>query len=81
MKKILERAKNINILFLIMLGFIVYCLFTNFVNFDNDLWFIMATGRNILNNGIPHFDVLSMHNDYLIVTQQWLTSVIYFLLH
>lgn len=78
MKKILERAKNINILFLIMLGFIVYCLFTNFVNFDNDLWFIMATGRNILNNGIPHFDVLSMHSDYLIVTQQWLTSVIYF---
>ena len=79
MKNILERAKKFNILFLIMLGFIVYCLFSNFINFDNDLWFILATGRNILNNGIPKFDMLSMHSDYLIVTQQWLTSIIYYL--
>lgn len=78
MKNILERAKKINVLFLIMLGFIVFCLFSNILNFDNDLWFILATGRNILNNGISHFDTLSMHSDYVIVTQQWLTSIIYY---
>ena len=79
MKLILERVKKVNLLFLVMLGFMVYCLFANFVNYDNDLWFILATGRSILQNGISHFDTLSMHSDYYIVTQQWLTSIIYYL--
>lgn len=79
MKFILERVKIVNLIFLLMIGFMVYCLFANFVNYDNDLWFILATGRSILRNGITHFDTLSMHSDYYIVTQQWLTSIIYYL--
>ncbi|MBQ7239832.1 MAG: hypothetical protein IJS56_00145 [Bacilli bacterium] len=78
MKNILERSKKINILFLIMIGFLIYSLFGFFTNYDNDLWFILATGRSILNNGISHFDTLSMHSDYFVVTQQWLTSIIYY---
>ena len=78
MKFILERAKKVNLLFIFMLGIFIYTLFFNFTNYDNDLWFILATGRNILTNGISHFDTLSMHSDYAIVTQQWLTSIIYY---
>ena len=80
MKNILERSKKINILFLLMIGFLVYALFGFFTNYDNDLWFILATGRSIINNGISHFDTLSMHSDYYVVTQQWLTSIIYYLI-
>ena len=79
MKNILERSKKINILFLLMIGFLIYASFGFFTNYDNDLWFILATGRSIINNGISHFDTLSMHSDYVVVTQQWLTSVIYYL--
>jgi len=79
MKNILERSKKINILFLLMIGFLIYASFGFFTNYDNDLWFILATGRSIINNGISHFDTLSMHSDYVVVAQQWLTSVIYYL--
>ncbi len=79
MKNILERSKKINILFLLMIGFIIYASFGFFTNYDNDLWFILATGRSIINNGISHFDTLSMHSDYVVVAQQWLTSIIYYL--
>ena len=78
MKNILERAKKVNILFIFMLGIFIYTLFVNFTNYDNDLWFILATGRSILTNGISHFDTLTMHSDYVVVTQQWLTSIIYY---
>ena len=79
MKNILERSKKINILFLLMIGFLIYASFGFFTNYDNDLWFILATGRSIINNGITHFDTLSMHSDYVVVAQQWLTSIIYYL--
>jgi len=62
-----------------MIGFLIYASFGFFTNYDNDLWFILATGRSIINNGISHFDTLSMHSDYVVVAQQWLTSVIYYL--
>ncbi|NMA50919.1 MAG: hypothetical protein GX951_03605 [Mollicutes bacterium] len=46
---------------------------------DNDLWYILAEGREIVNNGIYYQDVLSIHQGLDIVVQNWLSAVIFWL--
>ena len=43
---------------------------------DNDIWYLLAEGRYIIQNGIYHTDVLSIHSDLAIVVQNWLSAVI-----
>ena len=47
------------------------------VAFDNDTYFILATGRDILQNGIPFEDRLLMHPGLEFQVELWLTSVIF----
>lgn len=44
---------------------------------DNDTWWLLAMGRNILENGIPHYEPLTIHSGLDFIAQQWLTSVIF----
>ncbi len=44
---------------------------------DNDIWFILNSGRYVMANGIPHIEPFSMHENLSFVMQQWLTDVIY----
>lgn len=53
---------------------LVYLLLRN--NFDNDLWYILAEGRYILNHGIYYTDVLSMHEGLDILVQNYLSAII-----
>lgn len=45
-------------------------------SFDNDMWWLLATGREIVNNGIPYTNPWSMHEGLDVVVQQWLAAVI-----
>lgn len=45
---------------------------------DGDFYFLYPTGEYIVNNGLPHTDILSMHSSMSIIVQQWLSSVIFF---
>lgn len=49
--------------------------------YDNDIWFIMATGEEIMKNGIPYTNPFSLHEDMGIVVQQWLPCVISYLIY
>lgn len=44
--------------------------------YDSDMYFIIATGREILENGIPHTNVWTIDPGQSIVVQQWLYAVI-----
>lgn len=44
--------------------------------YDSDMYFIIATGREIIKNGIPHTNVWTIDNHSGIIIQQWLYSVI-----
>lgn len=44
--------------------------------YDSDMYFIIATGREILENGIPHTNVWTIDPGQGIVVQQWLYAVI-----
>lgn len=39
---------------------------------DSDVWFLLATGREIARNGIPHVNPFSIWSGQGIVVQQWL---------
>ena len=51
-------------------------LFFMFVTFgtgiDNDAWFLLNHGRFVEQNGFPHVEPFTIHNDFHFVMQQWL---------
>ena len=44
--------------------------------FDTDMYFLIATGREIVSNGIPHVNVWTVNMSEGFVAQQWLYAVI-----
>jgi hypothetical protein len=44
---------------------------------DNDTWFLLNSGRFVMNNGIPHIEPFSIHGNMEFVMQQWLTDVFF----
>ncbi len=44
---------------------------------NTDVWFILKSGEYVMNNGIPHFEPLSMHEGLHFVLEQWLTDIIF----
>lgn len=44
--------------------------------YDNDVWFILSTGREIAENGIPYTNPFSVISGMGFVAQQWLSCVI-----
>ena len=62
-------------LFLMFLLFIP-CLFIS-TSLNNDIWFLLNSGRYVLNTGIPHIEPFTMHANLSFVMQQWLTATIF----
>lgn len=44
--------------------------------YDNDLWWLLATGREIVKHGFPRTNPWAIHDGMSIVIQQWVPSVI-----
>lgn len=63
------------------LYFIIPLLLSTTLNIskERDIWFILSYGKYILKNGLPHHDILSMHSNFTLVVQQWLSDIIYYL--
>lgn len=56
--------------------FVALLAISSNVRNDFDVYFLLANGREILTNGFPHTDWISMHHGLHIIVQQWLVSVI-----
>ena len=50
-------------------------------SFDNDIWFLINTGRYILNHGFPTIDPFTIHEGFHLVIQQWIPDVIFYELY
>lgn len=48
---------------------------------DNDSWGVLAEGRQILESGLYHEDMLSMHEGLHVVIQNYSFSVVFYLIH
>lgn len=64
------------IMVMLILPIVIYS-FKEF-NLDNDFWFLINTGKYIINNGFPHIEPFTMHNDFNFIVQQWLTDIIFY---
>ena len=47
------------------------------IKLDNDIWFLLNSGRYVLQHGIPFAEPFTMHHQLSFVMQQWLSDVIY----
>ena len=48
---------------------------------DNDFWFLINTGKYIINSGIPHIEPFTIHSNFSFIAQQWLTDIIFYLIY
>lgn len=46
-------------------------------NLDNDIFFLLNSGRYVTEYGIPHIEPFTLHEQWYFVMQQWLTCVIF----
>ena len=79
MNRIFKSFKKNWFYTLIIIPFILLCINNNQVN--NDIWFLMNTGRYILKNGFMYVDPFTIHEGLSLVVQQWLPSVLFYLLY
>jgi len=67
----------------ILLIFTVFTIFISLIFFriDNDFWFLINTGKHILNNGFPLIEPFTIHANLAFIAQQWLTDIIFYLIY
>lgn len=68
-------AKPLAFLFLLIPLFISI---TGNNRINNDLWFLLTTGRYILTRGFPLIEPFTIHENFSFVVQQWLTDVTFY---
>ena len=77
-----NRKKPSFFLTLLLIEFIVIVgLQAIKTTYDNDLWWLLATGREIIQNGFPKTNPWAIHDGMGIIIQQWIPSVILYELY
>lgn len=77
--KIKDKIRKMDLL-IIQFILITPCFFMS-LKLDNDAYWLIQAGRNLIKNGIPHIDPLSLHEGLHYVMQQWLTAGIFALMY
>jgi hypothetical protein len=79
MWKRLWKVENLKYL----VAFLIPVLFILCINqaVDNDSWYVLAEGRAIVQDGVYHEDVLSMHEGMHVVVQNYGFAAIFYLIH
>lgn len=77
-KAISEKSLNEKLFFVLFAIIPIFYLLERLVCsvYDSDMYFLIATGREILENGIPHTNVWTIDSSSGIIVQQWLYDVI-----
>lgn len=44
---------------------------------DNDIWFLLTSGRYVLSHGIPTIEPFTLHQNFSFLMQQWLSATIF----
>ena len=73
-----DKPLNQKVFFVLFLIIPVFYLMEQLICsvYDSDMYFLIATGREILENGIPHTNVWTIDSSSGIIVQQWLYDVI-----
>ena len=75
MQKKIDITKNLYFYIAAFLGIMIIFCAVN-LNPNNDMWWMISTGRYIVENReIPTINPFTIHDGYEIIVQQWLTAV------
>ena len=75
MQKKIDITQNLYFYIAAFLGIMIIFCAVN-LNPNNDMWWMISTGRYIVENGeIPTINPFTIHDGYEIIVQQWLTAV------
>lgn len=80
MKKIKEYIPS-KWLYVVLFLLPVVFVFAFTDKLDNDIWYLLAEGKYIVQNGIYHIDPLSMHEGLTVTVQNWLSASILYIVH
>jgi len=64
---------------ILLLAFIPCLVLT--LQLNNDLWFLLNSGRYVLQHGIPTIEPFTLHQNFSFVMQQWLSASIFWLIY
>ena len=70
-----ESQRKQTRMILIMLLFLP-CLVVG-LELDNDIWFLLNSGRYVLQHGIPAIEPFTLHQGFSFLMQQWLSATIF----
>lgn len=72
------RARKQQNIFVILIACAIFILGLQAIKttYDNDVWWLLATGREIIQNGFPRTNPWAIHDGMQIVIQQWIPSII-----
>lgn len=73
------KARRKEQLFLLFLLFIP-CLFIN-LEFNSDTYWLVNSGRYVLQHGIAHIEPFTLHENLRFVMQQWLSATLFALIY
>lgn len=71
-----QRKYSPFIVALLFCGIFIIGLQAIKTTYDNDVWWLIATGREIVQNGFPRTNPWAIHDGMKIVIQQWIPSVL-----
>ena len=69
--------KNIRFIFILIL--LSPCILVISFELQNDTWFLLNSGRYVLENGFPATEPFTIHQGFGFVMQQWLSALIFWL--
>lgn len=67
-----KKKKHTWILLLVFLPCFLITL-----HLDNDIWFLLNSGRYVLQHGIPTIEPFTLHQNFHFLMQQWLSAAIF----
>ena len=65
---------------LILLLVFLPCFFLT-LHLNNDIWFLLNSGRYVLQHGIPTIEPFTLHQNFSFVMQQWLCATIFWVIY
>lgn len=83
MKKLKNNMKNIfnskpkyTYYLYFFIPILTFCIISN--DIDNDFYFLSSIGKSIVEHGIPHNLILTIHKGFYFIAQQWLSALIFY---
>lgn len=81
MQKKIEITKMLYFYIFAFLGIMLFFCAVS-LNPNNDMWWMIATGRYIVENkSIPSINPFVIHDKYSIIIQQWITAIFNYLIY